>query len=242
MSSKKDIATIERVIFTPLAELNKVEQDLGEKKVRCGVVRARYQNGPRLSLHVLNGVLVYPPESEIAKTNITPYVGVGLSYLINYDFSIGIDWTYYYRNWGSGVLASRQDVQYRFGRETNLQGVTPNKLHYLSIPIYAQFHPGKHIVEGGFRINRLLGIRGTYHEQTYGQLSTQAEIDNITSSSVVWIDSDQINKWSSSLFLGYKYRVLKHLQLGFRMNYLITSDVRAELYTPGDVKNQSCPT
>jgi hypothetical protein len=108
---------------------------------------------------------------------------------------------------------------YRFGLELASEQLRPSSLHYLQLPVKIGWQKRHHLLEGGFSLNYLAGIRGAKGSiERTGDVPPKKEF---VPSQKGWIAEDGYKKWHVTATAGYCYRVSRQLSFGLSANYVI---------------------
>lgn len=151
--------------------------------------------------------------------------GISSLYRIDRTISLNADLLYTYRTGTFDVSNVSETKRYSFEALDAVSTLNPKALHYLSLPVYAGLHFGRHKVSLGGSLNYLGGVRGDVLDRT---LDTQGNIIK-ESRQTGWILKDGFTTLNIGGMIGYDYAVTNRWNLSFRSNYLFNSIIDQSL-------------
>ena len=164
-----------------------------------------------------------------------------------FNFLAGLSFTHYFNeHWSVLVGAqynnlshltesySSSNTQYGFGYTKTITMVTPKTLHYLAIPIKAQYNINpKNIIS--------LGVTPMFLLNSNSMVDTYTQADFVTATHIVKTKSgymDGLNTFDMQLSLAYRRRFLKRFVLGVEAYYDFC-DIRYNSYWGNNTKENN---
>ncbi|KAB1062812.1 porin family protein [Salibacter halophilus] len=161
---------------------------------------------------------------------IDPFGGFGYEYLINPNFSLEADVLYLHRS-GVNTTKTIESGEYSFGRVTDIYNINHEVLHYLELPVFANYRIGNNMIKAGVGVSYLINSKSTVehiHNTPFEQqVSTSTEYGH----------NDGFNKIDYSVQFGYERLVLNKLNLGVRGSYGFADVVKDDYYNHSAVDN-----
>jgi len=151
------------------------------------------------------------------KRQITGFSG-GLStmYRLDKTISLNADLLYTYRTGTFDKSNISETKRYSFEALDGISTLNPKALHYVSLPVYAGLHFGRHKVSLGGSLNYLGAVRGDVVDQTVDSQGTIVK-ETITPG---WIQKDGFTSFNIGGMIGYDYAITNRWNISFRSNYL----------------------
>ncbi|NND32671.1 MAG: hypothetical protein HKN76_08780 [Saprospiraceae bacterium] len=142
---------------------------------------------------------------------------------------VGFTYERYIRpNWFVGVRPSlqlqtnqnsfskfEQVTTYSFSAVNTTYGLQADNLQFFSAPIYLALESGNHTLELGASLDLLLAARGKLQQVSIEDQAI-ATVENLGSG---WIETGDMQRLSTNLFLGYKNAVSQRLKTGITFFY-----------------------
>ena len=161
---------------------------------------------------------------------IDPFGGFGYEYLINPNFSLEADVLYLHRS-GVNTTKTIESGEYSFGRVTDIYNINHEVLHYLELPVFANYRIGNNMIKAGVGVSYLINSKSTVehiHNTPFEQqVSTSTEYGH----------NDGFNKLDYSVQFGYERLVLNRLNIGARGSYGFADVVKDDYYNHSAVDN-----
>ena len=162
-----------------------------------------------------SGTLLLNPGSQAGD----PVQGIRFGFLAEH---------YLAKNWLVGTRPSMQitfnetgfskfEVQttFSFSAVNETYGLQASSLQFISLPIYLAWTSKKHTIEMGGGVDWLVSARGQVQ-----QVSIENDgVETLNALANGWIDTDQMEQFSSRLFLGYKFAINYRLKAGMTLFY-----------------------
>ena len=156
--------------------------------------------------------------------------GLTFKYKLKSQLSLNADLVYHYRPGDYTPTSVVSNVNYGFGRSGEVRELQANNLHYLELPIYAQYQINKHHLEAGVAPSYLLGAKGEINQYMDLDNPTLAAPQPVTLSEG-WLEDESFKQWNANLMLGYQYGLTDRFTLGLRANYTlggITNNIKLD--------------
>jgi len=148
-------------------------------------------------------------KSGIFGNNILNSIGIEYSYQLKDRLLLGTG-LFYKSKTGNGLSLNYNEENYGFGKTVTQTNVNISSLHYLEIPLFADFQIGqKHHLIGGLSFGYLMGVRNNVVEN---KTETLAGTQN--SSSTEWGMKEYFNTIDVGLKIGYEYELSKKFKAG----------------------------
>lgn len=196
-------------------------------------------------LGITGGLGFYKTKNNSGFQNDDWHAGLAAGYRITPEFAILGELSY--RKYSSEFEVAAESIQntQAFGLDKDRYTLVPENLHYLEVPIYGQYSYNKHRIEAGLSSNFLTGAKGSlfYEDQLFPWQRTdeenliyQQQIEQIQAQEPSsresiepfrksvkeesgWIQTEGIRKFQAFGMLGYRFSILKHLDIGVRAKY-----------------------
>jgi hypothetical protein len=114
-----------------------------------------------------------------------------------------------------GFSKFEQITSFGFSSVNTTYALKANTLQFVSVPVYIASEMGRHQFEVGFSADLLLGARGPLQE-----VSVEDQVvSNIQNNNSGWIDTRDMKRISTNLFIGYKNAINQRLKTGISFFY-----------------------
>jgi len=151
--------------------------------------------------------------------------GLSAMYRLDKTVSLNADLLYTYRTGTFDKSNVSETKRYSFEVLDGVSSLNPKALHYVSLPVYAGLHFGRHKVSLGGSFNYLGAVRGDVIDQTIDNQGTLVR-ENIQAG---WIQKDGFTPLNFGGMIGYDYSITNRWNISFRSNYLFKSIIDKSL-------------
>ena len=162
----------------------------------------------------------------------SPVIGLRYALMLQQRWTINANILYQHRA-GTNQSLVYESYEYNFGMDTVTNYLTPSRLHYLELPVYASYQIGRHhkvslgayaswlVTTNSYKdvyINSAMNTQEHYESQEYGMV-------------------EALRQWDYGVMVGYEFRLHENLQAGLRFQYGIP-DLTKEGYFPTEQKDR----
>lgn len=156
-------------------------------------------------------VLLNPSEAGVLSTGLI--LGFTYEKYLSKAFFVGLRPSVQTRSEKDGFSKIGDVTTFSFEARNTTYGLKTENLQFVSLPLYLGFEQGKHTAEGGVSFDFLLTARGALQKiDIEGH-----QINTIQTVNAGWIKTDDMQRFSSNVFAGYKFAFSPNLKTGFNI-------------------------
>jgi len=152
-------------------------------------------------------------EEEDLLTRAEYMVGFQYQHRLNGRISVHLN-ALYQTSKGLNSQLTVSNETYGLGADVNNYRVTPQSLHYLSLPIYFGYHHDRHEFQLGGQFSYLLNVKSDVHrsyENSFGVVEQEKGTE--------WGYTQGFKTYDASILVGYDYMLTEQFLVGARANY-----------------------
>lgn len=162
----------------------------------------------------------------------SPVIGLRYALMLQQRWTINANILYQHRA-GTNQSLVYESYEYNFGMDTVTNYLTPTRLHYLELPVYASYQIGRnHKVSLGAYASWLMTTNSYKDVYVNSAMNTQEHYESQEYGMV-----EALRQWDYGVMVGYEYRLHENLQAGLRFQYGIP-DLTKEGYFPTEQKDR----
>jgi hypothetical protein len=162
----------------------------------------------------------------------SPVIGLRYALMLQQRWTINANILYQHRA-GTNQSLVYESYEYNFGMDTVTNYLTPSRLHYLELPVYASYQIGRnHKVSLGAYASWLVTTNSYKDVYINSAMNTQEHFESQEYGMV-----EALRQWDYGVMLGYEFRLHENLQAGLRFQYGIP-DLTKEGYFPTEQKDR----
>lgn len=171
----------------------------------------------------------YNPNTGMSSS---PVIGLRYALMLQQRWTINANILYQHRA-GTNQSLVYESYEYNFGMDTVTNYLTPTRLHYLELPVYASYQIGRnHKVSLGAYASWLMTTNSYKDVYVNSAMNTQEHYETQEYGMV-----DALRQWDYGIMAGYEFRLHENLQAGLRFQYGIP-DLTKEGYFPTEQKDR----
>lgn len=162
----------------------------------------------------------------------SPVIGLRYALMLQQRWTINANILYQHRA-GTNQSLVYKSYEYNFGMDTVTNYLTPTRLHYLELPVYASYQIGRnHKVSIGAYASWLMTTNSYKDVYINSAMNTQEHFESQEYGMV-----EALRQWDYGVMVGYEFRLHENLQAGLRFQYGIP-DLTKEGYFPTEQKDR----